>query len=554
MKIWLLWLFLIPFAAFADTTNNPLPADQVFQVSIASSNAQQVVLHWKIAKGYHLYRERFSFNLITPKTGTIGNVILPAGISKEDMILGKYQVYENQLDLTVPLNNVTTAATLAVGYQGCADSGFCYPPTTKTFTLNTGNDRFANLLQQKNYLWIALAFLGFGLLLSFTPCVLPMIPILSGIIIGQRRAALSTRNAFFLSLAYVIGMSVTYAIAGVLVALAGSHLSAALQTPWVIVIFSIVFVLLALSLFGFYELQLPGFLQQSINDLSNRQKRGSHIGAFVMGALSVLIVSPCVTAPLVGVLTFIAQSGDVILGALALLMMGIGMGIPLLIIGTSAGKLLPKAGRWMNTVKTIFGILLLAVAIYLLERVLSHLVSTLLWAALFIITALCLIYNNKKLFRSMGILLLVYGVFLLQPLITSHNASATLTSQATKTNLPFQRVKNIDDVKQALAIAQEKHQLVMLDFYADWCVACKIMERTTFNDPAVKTALNNVLLLQADVTANDATDKALEDYFHVVAPPTMLFFKDNKEFVDKRLIGETSPKDFLKHVEEINHE
>ncbi len=587
-KLFLFLLCFLPFIAHADT-HQPLSVDKAFQLSVTKANNKQISLQWKIANDYHLYRERFNFKLMSPEHVTLGKIVLPKGIPQEDPILGKYQIYRNKVQISLPLNHVdksTKVVTLLVGYQGCSDAGFCYPPETKKLSVdltsvahsavaaysihepttlpmgktdNSAQNKITHLLEGKHYFWIALAFLGFGVLLSFTPCVLPMIPILSGIIVGQNKKEITTRHAFILSLSYVIGMAITYALAGVLVALAGSHLTTAFQAPWVIVLFSLLFVVLALSLFDFYELRLPSFLEQSVTELSNRQSR-SYIGSAIMGALSVLIVSPCVTAPLVGVLTFIAQTGSVFLGALALFMLAVGMGLPLLLIGTSAGKLLPKAGPWMSMVKASFGVLLLAVAIYLLQRVLPGLITMWLWAALFIISAVYLWKNAKVFFKGMGIIFLVYGIILLvgsaagntdplQPLMSFHN-----NHHAAVQKLPFQRVKTVADIDAAVKQAAAQHKIVMLDFYADWCISCKEMERNTFSDPTVQHALSNAVLLQVDVTKNDAQDKAVEEHFNVIAPPTMIFFKAGKELKEARIVGEMGPQDFLKHIEVIEHE
>lgn len=506
MKRFLLALVLC-FSAFSIWASNPtpLPFDEAFALTVKGVDHHDVLLHWDIAQGYHLYRNQFHFALENPSDATIGQVVLPPGIAKQDDILGKYHVYENSLDLTVPFSSVkNTKTVLLVSYQGCSDANFCYPPATKKLTINFSGvssdnnesiqEKITHLLKQGNYFWICLAFMGFGILLAFTPCVLPMIPILSGIIVGQSKKNLNTRQAFFLSLSYVLGMSIAYALAGVLVALAGSHLSEALQAPWVIVLFSLLFVALALSLFGLYEIRLPHFLQHPIVLLSNRQKSGSYIGVVIMGALSVLIVSPCVTAPLVGVLTFIAQSGNVILGSTALFCLGLGMGIPLLIIGTTEGRFLPKTGKWMHAIKIGFGILLLGVAVMLLERVIP----------------------------------------------------ASMLPQQTQ----FTQVKTMMNVQQVIATA---HKPVMLDFSAQWCVACQEMEKDTFSNPDVKKALGHFLVLQADVTKNDADDKALEAYYNVIAPPTILFFNaKGQELPQARIVGGMGPKPFLEHLKSMD--
>jgi thiol:disulfide interchange protein DsbD len=572
----LFFLFCLSFNVFA-ADSTPLPVDKAFQLSVSGVSDQGVRLHWEIAPGYHLYKDRLSFSLAAPKNAEIGQITLPKGIAKQDDILGKYEVYIHTLDLTVPFNNIHhTDEILLVSYQGCSERNFCYPPVTKRITFNLEDttrlsiddhskamntsmeDRFTHLLEEKNYFWICLAFIGFGILLAFTPCVLPMIPILSSIIVGQRKENLTMRRAFFVSLAYVLGMSFAYAAAGVLVALAGSHL---------IILFSLLFVLLALSLFGLYDLQLPQFIHHRVVHLSNRQKSGSYVGAFVMGVLSVLIVSPCVTAPLVGVLTFIAQTGDIVLGSTALFSLGFGMGLPLLVIGTTEGKFLPKSGAWMNVVKSAFGVLLIAMAIYLLGRIVPGYFSLMLWAALFIILAVYLGWGTTvprrvissgwvKFGRGLGLLSFCYGVILLVGAAMGNSDPihplrvSTVSSSTTEGNLIFQPVKTIEDVNAAILSAKRQGKAVMLDFYAEWCVSCHEMDKNTFNDPAVKTILKNWVLLRADVTANDSKDRALENYFKVVAPPTVLFFDESgKELLKSRVVGAVPPKDFLDNLQ-----
>ena len=431
-------------------------------------------------------------------------------------------------------------------------------------------DRVATALMSGNRLLVILSLFGAGLLLTFTPCVLPMVPILTSIIVGQEKGrggdAASVRRAFALSLVYVLAMALTYTVAGVLAGLFGANLAAAFQDPWIVSTFALVFVLLALSMFGFYDLQIPASWQAGLAAASHRQRGGSYAGVAAMGALSALIVGPCVAAPLAGVLIYIGQTGDPILGGVALFALGMGMGVPLIVAGVSAGKLLPKAGAWMNAVKAVFGVMLLAVAIYLLERVVPEPVALLLWASLFIV---CAIYMGaldsltsgsggwRRLWKGAGLVMLVYGVLvmvgvagggggLFQPL----KGVALVSGDGTEHELEFRPVKGVDGLNAELAPAAARGQVVMFDFYADWCVSCKEMERFTFSDPGVQAALSNVLLLQTDVTANDATDRTLLADLGLFGPPAILFFgPDGRERRELRVVGFMNAGDFRRVVE-----
>lgn len=575
---------------YAATPVQPIASDEAFVFSAKTKDAQTITAEWRIAPGYYLYRDRFSYKLVSPEGGELGPVTPPLGIPKIDDILGHYQVYKDHVAIDIPLQAIHgDTVTLKVCYQGCSEHNFCYPPETKEVTLNlkdlggsavigniTGNieskpvseqDRITQLLSE-SHLWLTLlTFFGFGLLLSLTPCVLPMIPILSGIILGHGDN-MTTRKAFFLSLSYVLSMALTYALLGVLFGLAGDNLQVLLQTPWVLGIFSLLFVGLALSLFGFYELQLPSRWQSMIMSTSMQQRGGNYLGVAIMGVLSTLIVSPCVTAPLVGALAYIGTTGNALLGGSALFALGLGMGIPLLIIGTSHGKFKPPTGPWMNTVKCFFGVMLLGVAVWMLERILPGPITLILWAALCIIPAVYLgILNPARqtpwshFWKGVGLLLALYGILLvigaamgntnpLQPL-----APRLLPGGPTATHAQtplFQRIKSNDDLDHALASAMSQGRYVMLDFYADWCIACKELEFNTFADPAVRKALGNFVVLQADVTANDVIDKALEERLGVVAPPTILFFSPNgDELKHARIVGEIGPQAFLAHLKQV---
>jgi thiol:disulfide interchange protein DsbD len=426
-------------------------------------------------------------------------------------------------------------------------------------------DRLARLLGEQRFLAIP-AFFGFGLLLAFTPCVFPMVPILSGLIAGQG-ASLTRRRAILLSLTYVLAMAATYTVAGVLAALLGHNIQAWFQNPWAIGVFSGLFVLLALSMFGLYELQLPSHLQNRLVDWSNRQRGGHHAGVAVMGLLSALIVSPCVAPPLIGALTFIAVTGDVALGAAALFALSLGMGAPLLAIGASAGHWLPRAGHWMERVKAVFGVLLLGVALWLLERILPPTLAMVLWATLLIVTASYMgalqpVAHGapawRTLVKGLGLVLLIYGILLLvgvaaggrdpwQPL----RGIGLMANAATEAPAPaFRRVKTAAEVDQAVRAAGGRP--VVLDFYADWCASCRELERDTFTDPEVRAALARMVTLRADVTAHDDADQALLKRFGVVGPPAILFFgPDGRERPEQRVVGFVDAARFDEHLRSL---
>jgi len=583
----LIGLLLSTASAFTQGSVSPppLPVDQAFQFSAAVHDPQTLLVCWQIRPGYYLYHERFHFNILKPKDARLGHPLMPAAQIKIISSNHHRQIYSGTLQIAIPIIQVKgTAITLAVNYQGCSQAGYCYPPTTKVvqLDLNKNNQRFipgvsvnvpdlkepmprlANdsekaqqLLANKNLWLIIVSFLGFGLLISLTPCVLPMIPILSAILAGQKK--ITTLHALGLSLSYVLGMAITYAIAGVLAGYIGSSLQAALQLPLVIVLFSLLFIAMALSLFGFYTIQLPKSWQTLLASTSQHQKQGTYLGSFIMGFLSTLILSPCVTPPLVGVLGYIGQTGNAALGGLALFTMAIGMGIPLLLIGVAHGKFVPKTGYWMNAIKNILGVFLLGVAIWMLQRIINESLAMLLWALLAIGTAAAMgafstsTTNWQRLQKGLGILIFSYGILLLagalsnnkNPLKPIEFATQCITIQKP---LPFEPVKTISEVKKHIIIAEKENKAVLLDFFAEWCISCKEMDEDTFSDPKVQQKLQHFVLLRADITHNNLQNRELQRYFHVVAPPTILFFKDGKEIKEMRIIGEMAPEQFLTHI------
>ena len=573
----------------SSTEQNPfLRPEQAFILSVDVKDPYTVVVRWNIADGYYLYRDKFKFEFIDTDAAAIIPSALPRGVEKEDESFGLMEVYFKEIEIPLPINRSIPApsdVTLKVGYQGCAEKGFCYPPMTRDIALslpaattpppiapstttppNTGSgfvseqDRYARSLSDGNILLSMLMFFGLGLLLTFTPCVFPMIPILSSIIAGQG-SNITTGHAFRLSLTYVLAMALTYTAIGVIAGLFGANLQAAFQNPWILSTFAAVFVLLSLSMFGFYELQIPQSIQTRLAELSNKQQGGTYAGVGIMGLLSALIVGPCVAAPLAGALIYIGQSGDAVLGGAALFALSMGMGAPLLAIGTSAGKLLPKAGPWMDAVKAVFGVLLLAVAIWMLERIIPGPVALALWALLFVISAVYLgaldrlpdnAHGWRKLWKGLGVACLIYGGALLMGAATGGDDMlqplAKLKGTGTsgeQHGLAFERIKDLDDLNQALKVAQSTNTPVMLDFYADWCVACKELERYTFSQPGVQDALRGVTLLQADVTANDALDQALMEEFGLFGPPSILFFDTTgQELRQYRLVGFVNGTEF----------
>ncbi len=555
-----------------------LKVDKAFVFSAEWEEATYLRLRWKIAEGYYLYRDKLKFSL--ESGGTLGTPLLPASLLKKVPLFGDVQIYQQRLlEITVPVQaEGLETVTLKVQYQGCAVAGLCYPPTMRTVELSLGKgamseqDRLANLLANANVLYTLLIFFGLGLLLSLTPCVYPMIPILSSIIVGQGKQV-TTYKAFIMSLIYVLAMALTYAVAGVLTGLLGENLQVAFQNPWVLVSFALVFVALAFSMFGFYELQIPTALQTKLTLLSNRQQGGTLIGVAIMGVLSALIVGPCVAAPLAGALIYIGQTGDALLGGLALFFMSVGMGIPLIVVGISTGHFLPKAALWMDSVKSIFGVLLLAVAIWLLERVIPGQVTMLLWAGLLIVSAVYMgtldslradASGWRKLWKGLGLIFLVYGVLLMigaasgnvNPLQPLHNLSvgsnfAEETSDTAQTS-QFKLIKGVSGLEREVAAANAQNKPVMLDFYADWCISCKEMEHFTFTEAGVQKLLTNFVLLKADVTPNDEQDKALYKRFGIFGPPAIVFFDANgQEQQAYRVVGFLPAEKFRQHLKKV---
>ena len=581
-RLLLCFLLLCSFANAKDL----LPPSIAFKPTARALDGQTIEVRFEIAKGYYLYRDKFRFSA-EPSSVQLGMPVLPEGKEKDDDTFGKVQVYYKEALIRLPVERNSSgplALTLNLTSQGCADVGVCYPPQKQTVSLelpdpasapvaaplpassNDESGRIAQLLKDANLWVVAASFLGFGLLLSLTPCVFPMIPIISGIIVGSGRNGhgVSHARGFTLSLAYVLGMATTYAAVGVAAGLTGTLLSVALQNQWVLGGFALIFVALSLSMFGFYELQLPTFLQSKVSEEASHLKGGSLPGVAIMGTLSALIVGPCVAAPLAGALLYIGQTGDALLGGIALFCMALGMGMPLLAVGLSAGTLLPKSGAWMESVKKAFGILLLATALWLIAPVIPTAVQMGAWSLLLIVSAVYLRAIDplpphakgwSRFWKGIGLVILIVGAAMLvgalsgakdplQPLTGLREGASGEVAR-----LPFVRIRSVAELDARIKAADRP---VMLDFYADWCVSCKEMERFTFSDVRVRQMLAGWTLLQADVTANSDEDKALLARFNLFGPPGIIFFDSRgKELGNVRVVGYQNAEQFLRTLMSI---
>ncbi|MGI9290150.1 MAG: protein-disulfide reductase DsbD, partial [Gammaproteobacteria bacterium] len=561
---------------------SPIPVSEAFIPELTTADAFTLLLRWDIEPGYYLYRDSFAFRT-TDTEVQLATARYPDGVMEMDVEFGETEVYYNSVEIRIPLSRATPdphLLELEISYQGCKKNSICYPPEIIMLPVDlplasavdisdlpppvSEQARLAGVVSDASIGTLMLIFLGAGLLLSFTPCCLPMVPILSGIIAGQGDNV-TTSRAFWLSLSYVLGMAFTYTIAGAIFGAAGTQIQAVLQTPLIIGTVSVLFIALALAMFGAYELQMPAALQTRLTALGNSQKAGSFLGVAVMGAISALVVSTCVAPPLVAALTVIAQTGDMTRGALALFAMAIGMGIPLLIIGTSAGKLIPQAGPWMNTIKAAFGFMLLALAVWMLDRLIPDGITMALYATLALAAGIRFgafsALEKSPDFSQVGgkliaIGLILYGGVLFIGLISgSTNPLQPLerfAGQTEKQHLEFERIKTLEDFEAARERASKARVTLMLDFYADWCVSCKEMEYYTFTDPRVQEALKDTLLIQADVTANDADDKELLAYFGIFGPPTIVYFDRNGwEIEGQRVVGYMPADEYLEHLEYV---
>ncbi|EOX4454363.1 MULTISPECIES: protein-disulfide reductase DsbD [Vibrio] len=576
--------------SFGSSSDSFVPVDQAFPFNFYQQD-DKLMLDWQVRDGYYLYQERLS---VAGEKVSLGELQMEDGTPHKDEFFGDVHIYTQPLFVNVPMHDWQDGARVVVQYQGCAKAGFCYPPETRVIPISaftssnsdsttattaskaeqaptatppavqsstSGDISSAPVTQQDSLAanlddnwWTSLLFLALGVGLAFTPCVLPMYPILTSIVLGSGK--LSQRRALGLSFVYVQGMALTYTLLGLVVASAGMQFQAAMQHPYVLIGLSVLFITLALSMFGLYSLQLPSSVQTWLNNLSNKQQGGSSAGVFAMGAISGLVCSPCTTAPLSGALLYVAQSGDLLTGGIALYALAMGMGIPLILVAVFGNKLLPKAGGWMDRVKTLFGFILLAAPIFLLERIMPEMWSTILWSALGI-AAFGWLYHIKNSLEfggwkqsAVGIIAVLGLLASAQPILNYwFGHSTTQTQQAT---VSFTRIANVAELEEQLALAKAAGKPVMLDFYADWCVACKEFEKYTFHDPSVEAKLQDFVLLQADVTKNQVQDIELLKHMSVLGLPTIEFWDASGEHVSNaRLTGFMQAEPFLEHIKQF---
>ena len=546
-----------------------LSPDDAFKISFSYPSDNQLIVTWDIEKDYYLYVGMINFSLIDTNKNNILKIELPKGLKKTDEFFGEVDIYKGRVSADVFFENPIDSIKLQVMYQGCAEAGLCYPPIKKTYTLDsttsdvgsflktsTSSDQItiSKQLYDESILANVLLFFIGGLLLGFTPCVFPMIPILTGLIVGQG-SNINSRQAFMLSFTYVVSMALAYSVLGIIVALSGANIQASLQSPIVIYLFATLFIILSLAMLGIFSIEMPSKVKNFLIVKSNKAEAGNYLGVGIMGILSALIVGPCVTAPLIGALIYIASSGDVILGGLALFAMGLGMGTPLLVLGTSASKLMKKIGIYLPLINKLFGILFLVVAIWLLERVTSIEVSALAWSLLALTTLSILLYSKditiNKNFRTLAFFTLTSYVILQIVGINKNNYyNPVFSFIEVEQNLHFKTVFEPEKLFQEIK-SSEKY--TMVDIYADWCVACKELEKYTFTDSSVSGILKTLNLVKFDITkTNEGSSRFLRD-FRLFGPPVIMFFDSNgNEIVQSRIVGFVDSEQFIEKFNQID--
>ncbi|MCG3672569.1 protein-disulfide reductase DsbD [Aliarcobacter butzleri] len=570
MKKILLLLILFIYSFSLELGNKVLEPEEAFKVKFIK-NEDSLNIKLELGKDIYLYHDKLQINILKPQKIEITKELnIPKPVNYQEFI-----VQFDNLNLTIPYDFLKSKVDskefeIELKFQGCSKAGLCYAPMSQKqilmFDENIENkntnlenlnetDIIANSLKEKNILLVLITFFGFGLLLSLTPCVFPMIPILSSIIVGaSKNQTMTASRGFFLSLVYVLSMSIAYTIAGVIAGIFGANLQVALQNPYVLVIFALIFVALAFSMFGYFEIKFPQAIQNRVNKTTDGKEKQGVVGIAIMGFLSALIVGPCVAPPLAGALVYIGQTGDAILGGLALFVMSLGMGVPLLLIGLGAGKFIPKPGGWMESITRIFGIVMLGVAIWLLDRVLDTTIIIYLWALLLLGSAIYLRIYQHLLTQLITVVIFILGIVLFvgaisgatNPLNPLEKFTSSKMIQISDEKLIFKKIKNIQELELAI---KNSNKPVMLDFWASWCVSCKELEEITFQDEQVINKLQEFTLLKADVTENNDEDKALQKKFGVVGPPALIFWdKDKNEIQASRIIGYKNPKDFLEIV------
>ena len=576
MKKIFLFLALFIYSFSLELDNKILEPNEAFKTTF-TQNKDNLNIKLELGKNIYLYDDKIKISILKPQKIDLTNEITkPAPVEYDGFI-----VHLTNLDLTIPYTLLKSKVDssnyeIEVSFQGCSKAGLCYAPISEKFLLTlqgetstqtkalekkledkvqtadlNETDSIANTLKNGNMFLILATFFGFGLLLALTPCVFPMIPILSSIIVGaSKNEDMTAAKGFFLSLVYVLSMSVAYTIAGVIAGIFGANLQAALQNPYVLVVFALIFVALAFSMFGYFEIKLPQSIQTKVNKTTDGKEKQGVVGIAIMGFLSALIVGPCVAPPLAGALVYIGQTGDAVLGGLALFVMSLGMGVPLLLIGLGAGKFMPKPGGWMESITRIFGIVMLGVAIWLLDRVLNSTIMMILWALLFLGTGLYLKIYVHILTKLISLVFLILGTVLLIGSISGATnplnplEKFTSSKEAIKSDeLVFQKIKNIKELEEAI---KNSSKPVILDFWASWCVSCKELDNITFKDKEVISKLQGFTLLKVDVTKNSDEDKTLQKKFGIVGPPALIFWDDKKqEITTAKIVGYKNPKEFL---------